>query len=384
MSRVLLHADLDAFYASVEQLDDPALRGRPVVVGGPAESRGVVAAASYEARAFGIHSAQPMRTALVRCPDAVRVTPRFDRYRELSERVFAVFRDWTPLVEGLSLDEAFLDVTTVLDDRRPEGIRTAVARLKLEVRDATGLTLSVGAGTTKSVAKIASDLKKPDGLVVVPAGAERIFLAPLPVGRLWGVGPKAEESLSRVGVATIGELAAIDRAWLERRFGTWGVMLHDLAHGIDPRELETERETKSISAETTFPSDVSDSAAIERTLAELAEGVVRRLQRHDLRGRTVTVKVRDAGFETHTRRRTLPAPTDDPAAILDAARRLLVPELKPGRWLRLLGVGVSGFAEGQQLALPLMLDGADPTIESGTRRPDRALVPEDVPASMMH
>ena len=353
MPRVLLHADLDAFYASVEQLDNPALRGRPVVVGGPAESRGVVAAASYEARAFGIRSAQPMRVALLRCPEAVRVSPRFDRYRALSEQVFTIFRSRTPLVEPLSLDEAFLDISAVIDDPRPDGIRAAAARLKDEVREATGLTLSVGAAACKSVAKIASDLQKPDGLVVVPAGAERVFLAPLPVGRLWGVGPKAEERLARVGVRTIGELAALDRAWLEGTFGKWGALLHDLARGVDPREVTPERETKSVSAETTFASDVSDPGTLQDTLEELAGHVARRLSGHHLRGRTVTLKLRDAGFETHTRQRTLPSVTDDPRTILDAARRLLIPEVRPGRRFRLLGVGVSGFAEGQQLELPL-------------------------------
>ena len=365
MQRVLLHADLDAFYASVEQLDNPALRGRPVVVGGPAESRGVVAAASYEARAHGVHSAQPMKTALLRCPEAVRVSPRFERYREVSDQVFAIFRALTPLVEPLSMDEAYLDVSAVLVDRTPDGIRSFAAQLKADVRDETGLTLSVGAGTTKSVAKIASDLKKPDGLVVVPPGAERVFLAPLPVSRLWGVGPKAEERLQRLGVRTIGELAALDRTWLEARFGKWGALLHDLGRGNEPREVTTEREPKSVSAETTFARDVSDGRELDATLAELSEQVARRLARHDLRGRTVTLKLRDASFETHTRQRTLPTATDDAAVIAEAARRLLAPELRPGRRFRLIGVGVSGFAEGQQLELPL---GVAPTPDPSPAR----------------
>ena len=366
MSRVLLHADLDAFFASVEQLDNPALRGRPVVVGGPAESRGVVAAASYEARAFGVHSAQPMRTALLRCPEAVRVPARFDRYRELSEQVFAIFRAWTPLVEPLSLDEAYLDLTSRLKGRTPDNLREAAVRLKAEVSERTGLTLSVGASSTKSVAKIASDLRKPDGLVVIPPGAERVFLAPLPVGRLWGVGPKAEEQLRRVGVQTIGDLAALDGTWLERRFGKWGLTLHELARGHDPREVTPERETKSISAETTFAEDVADQHQIAQTLQELTQQVAERLKRHGLRGRTVTVKLRDARFATHTRQRTLAAATDQAAEILGSARRLLAPELTPGRRLRLLGVGVSGFADGMQLALPM--DGL-PDARDGNGRP---------------
>ena len=353
MSQVLLHADLDAFYASVEQLDNPALRGRPVVVGGPAESRGVVAAASYEARAFGVCSAQPMKTALLRCPDAVRVSPRFERYHEISEQVFVLFRRWTPLVEPLSLDEAYLDLSALMTHSTTETVREAAAQLKAEVRSLTGLTISVGAGTTKSVAKIASDLGKPDGLVVVPAGTERAFLAPLPIARLWGVGPKAEERLGRAGVRTIGDLAALDRAWLEDCFGKWGLMLHDLAHGTDPRQVSAERETKSVSAETTFAQDTADGARIDEEVARLVAQVARRLQRHELRGRTVTVKLRDASFQTHTRQRTLASPTDSVTLITEAARRLLAPELRPGRRLRLIGVGMSGFAEGQQLELPL-------------------------------
>jgi DNA polymerase-4 len=353
MSRLLLHADLDAFFASVEQLDNPSLRGRPVVVGGSAESRGVVAAASYEARAFGVHSAQPMRTALVRCPGAVRVSPRFGRYREISEQVMAIFRSWTPLVEPLSLDEAYLDLSEYLGGMPPDTVREAAAQIKREVREATGLTVSVGAGTTKSVAKIASDLKKPDGLVVVPPGAERVFLAPLPAGKLWGVGPKAQERLQRIGVRTIGDIAALDGRWLEVRFGKWGQMLHELALGIDPRPVTPERETKSVSVETTFAEDIWDPVQIDECLTELAGQVCHRLRRHDLRGRTVTLKLRDAQFETHTRQRTLPAATDVDSVVLDAARRLLAPELTPGRRLRLLGIGLSGFAEGMQLTLPL-------------------------------
>lgn len=352
MSRVLLHADLDAFFASVEQLDRPELRGKPVAVGGPAEARGVVAAASYEARTFGVRSALPMRTALQRCPELIRVSPRFDRYHAVSEQVFAIFRAWTPLVEPLSMDEAYLDVSAALGDASEAAIRDAAARLKAEVRAATGLTLSVGAGATKSVAKIGSDLEKPDGLVVVPSGTECAFLAPLPIGRLWGVGPKAEERLRRIGVTTIGNLATLDRAWLEDGFGHWGVLLHDLAQGIDPRVVTPERETKSVGRETTFAQDVADAGKLTTVLRELAADVARALHRHALRGRTVTVKARDASFQTWSRQTTLTAPTDDPTTIADTACRLLLKELRPGRRLRLVGVAVSGFGEAVQLALP--------------------------------
>jgi DNA polymerase-4 len=337
----------------VEQLDDPALRGRPVVVGGSAEGRGVVAAASYEARAWGVRSAQPMRTALRLCPGAVRVPPRFDRYHEVSGQVFAVFRRWTPLVQPLSLDEAYLDLTALLPDATPKAMRRAAARLKREVREATGLTLSVGAAGTKSGAKIGSDLQKPDGLVVVPPGTEREFLAPLPIGKLWGVGPRTEARLRRIGVRTIGEMAALDTAWVAARLGNWGVTLHALALGVDLRPVEPDQERKQVSQETTFAQDVADSGQILAAVDRLAVGVCERLRRHGLRGRTVAVKLRDAGFETHTRQLTLPAPSDDPDTIDAAARRLMEAELRPGRRLRLVGVAVSGFADSYQLALPL-------------------------------
>ena len=353
MSRVILHADLDAFYASVESLDNPALRGRPVVVGGSPEGRGVVAAASYEARAWGVRSAQPMRTALRLCPGAVRVSPRFPRYHELSGQVFAVFQRWTPLVQPLSLDEAYLDLTAALPDATPKAMRRAAARLKREVREATGLTLSVGAGTSKSVAKIASDLEKPNGLVVVPPGNERDFLAPLPIARLWGVGPRTETRLRRIGVRTIGEMAALDTAWVAARLGNWGVTLHALALGVDTRPVNPERERKQVSQETTFPRDVADPGEILATVSELAASVSDRLRRHGLRGRTVAIKLRDADFQTRTRQLTLPAPCDDPESIDSAARQLLSRELHPDQSLRLVGVAVSGFVDNYQLALPL-------------------------------
>jgi DNA polymerase-4 len=294
-----------------------------------------------------------MRTALRLCPSAVRVSPHFDRYREVSGQVFAILRRWTPLVEPLSLDEAYLDVSTLFDDATVAPIAAAAARLKAEVHSATGLTLSVGAGATKSVAKIASDLRKPDGLVVVPAGQERAFLAPLPIGRLWGVGPKAEERLLRIGVRTIGDLAALDRRWVEGRYGRWGALLHDLAQGRDTRAVCPERETKSVSSETTFAEDTGDAARLTAVLTHLAEQVARRLQRHGVRGRTVTLKLRDAAFQTHTRQTTLAAATDQADVIAGVAQRLLAVELHPGRRFRLIGVAVSGFRDAQQLALPL-------------------------------
>jgi DNA polymerase-4 len=351
---VILHADLDAFFAAVEQLDRPELRGRPVLVGGAPEERGVVAAASYEARRYGARSAMPMRTALRLCPpDTVRVPPRFERYREVSRRVMALFRARTPLVEPLSLDEAYLDLTEPLARPGAPDPERAARALKAEVRTAVGLTISVGVATSKSVAKIASDLRKPDGLVVVPPGEERPFLAPLPVARLWGVGPRLEERLRRLGVATVGDLAALERRWLERRFGKWGGLLHDLANGIDHRPVTPERAIKSVGRETTFPHDVSDPAALRATICRLAEQVAERLQRHGLRGRTVTLKLRSYDFRTLTRQTSLSLPTDRAEEIAAVAERLLATELAPGGRYRLVGVSVSGFRPAVQLPLPL-------------------------------
>ncbi|HEY7801494.1 MAG TPA: DNA polymerase IV, partial [Dehalococcoidia bacterium] len=229
--RTILHADMDAFYASVEQRDRPELRGTPVVVGGSPEGRGVVAAASYEVRAFGVRSAMPMSRALRLCPEAVRVSPRFDRYGEVSRQVMAVFRQMTPLIEPLSLDEAFLDITEQVN---PYGGAEAAARwLKTEVRRVTALNVSIGGGTNKTVAKIASDAGKPDGLLIVPPGGERAFLAPLPIRALWGVGPKAEAALAAAGVHTIRDLASADPGQLERMLGSRGPVLAEMARGID-------------------------------------------------------------------------------------------------------------------------------------------------------
>ncbi len=351
---VIFHADLDAFFAAVEQRDRPELRGRPVLVGGAPEERGVVAAASYEARRYGARSAMPMRTALRLCPPGtVRLPPRFDRYREVSRRVMAIFRARTPLVEPLSLDEAYLDLTDRLGRPGAPDPERAARALKAEVRAAVGLTVSIGVATSKSVAKIASDLRKPDGLVVVPPGTERTFLAPLPVGRLWGVGPRLEERLRRLGVVTIGDLAALERRWLERQFGKWGGLLHDLANGIDHRPVTPERAIKSVGRETTFPHDISEPAVLHATLRHLAEQVAERLQRHSLRGRTVTLKLRSHDFRTLTRQTSLPLPTDRADQIAAVAERLLAMELAPGGRYRLVGVSVSGFRPAVQLPLPL-------------------------------
>ena len=352
--RHILHADMDAFYAAVEQLDRPELRGKPVLVGGRPEERGVVATASYEARRYGAHSAMPMATAVRLCPNAIIVPARFDRYREVSSMVMTIFQDLTELVEPLSLDEGYLDVTSVVESgREPSDV---AVELKQRVLDATGLRLSVGVATTKSVAKIASDLEKPDGLVVVPPGMEREFLAPLPVARLAGIGPKSAARLSQGGIETIGQLADQTLEWCMAHFGKRGESIRARALGQDQEPVHTERETKSVSAETTFATDISDPDRVYSELARLATTVARRLQDKQLRGRTITVKLRLPDFTTLTRQDTLPASTDSEADIVEQAWDLLSHELAPGRALRLLGVGVSSFGTPQQLPLPLFDD----------------------------
>ena len=348
----ILHADMDAFYASVEQRDRPELRGKPVVVGGSPEGRGVVAAASYEVRAFGVHSAMPMSRALRLCPEAIRVVPRFDRYGDVSRQVMAVFRQMTPLIEPLSLDEAFLDITEQVDEYG--GAEAAAHWLKTEVRRLTALNVSIGGGTNKTVAKIASDAGKPDGLLIVPPGGEGAFLAPLPIRALWGVGPKAEAALTAAGVHTIGELASADAGQLERMLGSRGPMLAEMARGIDERAVEPIRERKSIGAETTFAHDLPDGEELRHELSRLADEVGRRLHEKAVSARTVVLKVRYSNFRTLTRRTTRRTATDSTPAIAADASRLLDALVQPGDRFRLVGITcgqLSEDAESGQLAL---------------------------------
>ena len=359
--RHILHADLDAFYAAVEQLDNPELRGKPVLVGGSPENRGVVATASYEARVFGVHSAMPMKSAVRRCPQGIIVRPRFGRYKEISNQVMGIFRSVTDLIEPLSMDEAYLDVTRTVAAGKPP---LAVALdLKQQVKEETGLVLSVGVATNKTVAKICSDLNKPDGLVVVPPGEEAAFLAPLAVGKLWGIGPKTVERLNREGVETIGQLAERPPEWFARTFGVRADAVRARASGGDQEPVHTHRETKSVSAETTFATDITEPDLLREELARLAGNVARHLENSGLQGKTVTVKARLADFTTFTRQVTLPAPTATEESILENAWALLSRELSPERSFRLLGVGVSSFresppgpvAEVNQLQLPLFV-----------------------------
>ena len=350
--RHILHADMDAFYASVEQMDNPQLAGKPVLVGGSPTSRGVVAAASYEARRFGVHSAMPMSLAVRQCPRAVIVRPRFDRYREVSQQIRGIFLDVTPLVEPLSLDEAYLDVTEVVT---PERGAAAIAReIKARVRRDVGLTISVGVSTCKSVAKVASDLDKPDGLTVVPPGGEAAFLAPLAVRKLWGIGPKTAARLETEGIHTIGQLVARPEEWFSQWFGKRGPEVRLMASGQDDHPVSTERETKSVSAETTLAEDVSALEEMRDIVRRLSQRVARHLEDSGLQGRTVTLKLRLSDFTTFTRQVTVSTPVSEAPSIDAIAQGILEREAGPGRWFRLVGVGVSHFGpapESPQLAL---------------------------------
>jgi DNA polymerase IV len=345
--RTILHVDMDAFYAAVEQRDRPELRGRPVIVGADprgGRGRGVVATASYEARRFGVHSAMPISQAWRLCPHGCYVPPDMEKYARVSGEVMDIFGRFTDSVEPISIDEAFLDVTA---SRRALGDGETIGRaLKEAIHLQTALTASVGVASSKLVAKVASDLRKPDGLVVVPPGTEAALLAPLPVRRLWGVGPKMEEVLARLGVTTIGELAALGPERLERRLGTHGHDLLLLARGVDDRPVVAHGEgAKSVGHEHTYDVDTADLARLRRTLLDLADAVAARLRAHRLRGRTVTLKYRDQDFRTVTRAETIGAPTDAGDRLFEVAWRLF--EKAHGRRkVRLLGVSVSGLSTG--------------------------------------
>ncbi|HET9539903.1 MAG TPA: DNA polymerase IV [Candidatus Limnocylindria bacterium] len=347
--RTILHADLDAFYASVEVLDDPSLRGKPVIVGGDPNARGVVSAASYEARAFGVHSAMPLRTAHRLCPTGVFLPGRFDRYRELSRQVMRIFASYTPLVEPISLDEAFMDVTA---SRAVFGEGETIARsLKDRVLGEAGLVVSVGVATNKLCAKVASDLRKPDALVVVPPGGEAAFLAPLPVTRLWGVGAKTCQTLADYGVATIGQLAALPEGTLRRRFGIHGAELRLRALGVDPSKVSSGQAPKSIGHELTFNHDVTDPARLEATLLDLAESVASRLRTHHMAAGAVQLKLRYEGFDTITRQAPLGHQVRDSEPLYQLAVKLLHKALSPERAVRLIGLTAIHLSEVQQLTL---------------------------------
>jgi DNA polymerase-4 len=349
--RILAHLDLDAFFAAVEELENPELRDKPLVVGGDPHSRGVVATANYAARRFGIHSAMSAAEALRRCPTAVFLRPRHAVYRQYSRVVWDTIEEIVPRVERTGVDEGYLDLGTVASDfTRARAVASAI---QTAVRGKTSLTCSLGISTSKVVCKIASDRRKPGGVTVVPPGTEASFLAPLAVRLLPGVGPRAEERLRSAGIDTIGALAQLDDAALRTLIpGSLGRQLHDRARGIDPRDLELELEPVSVSAEDTFARDLTDRERLHDEVRRLAELVSQRLLNAGLSGRTVTAKLRYADFSIRTRSTTLPAAVDEASLIGDVACGLLDRGLRdrPGA-LRLVGVGVSGLSPYRQLTL---------------------------------
>lgn len=345
--RKILHVDMDAFYASVEQRDDPTLLGKPLVVGG-GSNRGVVAAASYESRKYGIHSAMPMREAMRRCPDLVRVAPRMSHYKSASDEIFAIFREFTPLVEGLSLDEAFLDVT---DSVALFGTDVEIAKaIKQKILDRTSLTASIGVAANKLVAKIASDLDKPDGLVVVMPEDARSILDPLPVRVIPGIGRKTLAKLSKINIETVADLRRAPDRDLNPIFGRFTRKTRDRASGIDERPVEPSRPDKSISAEETFDRDLTETTEMDKQLLALAERTASRIRAKQLVAGTVQVKIRQADFTTFSRQRALRPPGHGTDQIYQTARALLHQWLSehPGAEIRLLGVGGSELSGAEQ------------------------------------
>ena len=348
--RTILHVDMDAFYASVEQHDRPELAGQPVVVGG-AGGRGVVAAASYEVRRFGVHSAMPMREALRRCPHAVVIAPRFKRYREISAQVFEVFREFTDQIEGLSLDEAFLDVTA---STSLLGSGEQMAReIKKRIRERTGLAASVGVSHNKLLAKLASEMAKPDGLTVISAANVQAMLDPLPVGRLYGVGPKTAARLEEQGIFTLGQLRTTPESVLWPLFRRETRRFLDRAAGIDERPVVSDAPEKQISSEETFDVDLRDHKEMQERLAQLADRTTARLRARQFKAGMVSIKVRRRDFETYTRQRSFNPPTQESRLIAQVAADLLDHWLaeQPRAAVRLLGVGVSDLEPETQLDL---------------------------------
>jgi DNA polymerase-4 len=351
--RILAHVDLDAFFAAVEELEQPELRTRPLVVGGDPQGRGVVSTANYVARRFGIHSAMSAAEAKRRCPDAIFVRPRMRLYQQYSHAVWAAIREVVPRVERTGLDEGYLDLGSVIPAADFSRARALAEAVQLSVRAATSLTCSLGVSTSKVVCKVASDRRKPGGITVVPPGFEARFLAPLPVRLLPGVGPRAEQRLAAAGVSTIGALAALGDARLRLLLpGSVGQLLRSRARGVDPRDLDLDAERISISTEETFARDVTDRGALHSELRRMAVDVAGSLRRSGLAARTVTTKLRYADFSIRSRSTTLPAPIDEADRIGELACRLLDRGLRdrPGA-LRLVGVGVSGLSGFRQLTL---------------------------------
>jgi DNA polymerase-4 len=337
----ILHADLDAFFTSVEQLDNPSIRNKPVVVGGSPQSRGVVAAASYEARKFGIYSAMPMITALNKCKTLIRIDPRFDRYKQISAKVFDVFKTFTSKIEPLSIDEAYLEISDLI--KEPNDLYKIGAQLKQSVLETLGLSISVGISTSKSTSKIASDINKPDGLTVVMPGTEKSFLAPLDVDRLWGIGPKTTERLKLQGIHTIEDLSKFSIDKLTNVFGNQANQMIKLANGEDDRLILSESNRKSFSSEITLPKDISDQDQIVDIIIRLSEQVSASLIKHSIFGNTVKLKLRFHDFKTITRQSSSYYPINSSEVISKIAINLAKPEIIGNRKIRLVGVGISNI-----------------------------------------
>jgi len=372
--KTILHVDMDAFFASVEQHDHPELRGKPVVVGAPPDQRGVVAAASYEARKYGIHSAMPSRTAYQKCPEAVFVRGNMGRYKEISRQIMRVFESYTPLVQPLSIDEAFLDVTGA--HRLFGDGKTIAEKIRRDIREQTGLTASVGIAPNMFLAKIASDMNKPDGITLVPFEQEAIeqFLAPLPIGRMWGVGKVTQKKLLSLGITTIEKLQEVDFTILERAVGTRAAQVFSqLAHGIDERGIVLETKDKSISNETTFKEDVSDHDQIEATYKRLIDKVGGRVRKAGFFATTVHLKIRWGDFSTITRQTKLSIPSQDDITLREVGMALLREHLC-NRPVRLIGFGVSGLRESDepQTAQLDLFNAPDTTLHNKRSRLSRA------------
>jgi DNA polymerase-4 len=347
MERLIAHVDMDCFYAAVEMMDDPSLKGRPVIVGADpkgGKGRGVVSAASYEARKFGVHSAMPVSTAYRLCPKGIFLPGRMRRYEEVSGRIMEILETFTPQIQQISVDEAFLDLSgcrRILGS--PEQVGT---KIKNRIRQVTGLTASVGLGSNKLVAKIASDLRKPDGLVIVPAGSEAAFLAPLPLRKLWGIGPKTEEKLkTRFRIETIGQLAGIPAGKLERVFGVMGEYLHQRANGVDDEPVSGEHEAKSIGREHTFDQDTKNKEELLSTLLHLCDDVASRIRSEGVSPRTLTLKLRYSGFETHTYSHTSGNISPVTQQFFRLAKELFLKNWSTVREVRLIGVSASNFGD---------------------------------------
>jgi DNA polymerase-4 len=351
MARRIMHIDLDAFFVSVEQVENPRLKGKPVVVGGRPEGRGVVASASYEARAFGLYAGMPLTTASRLCPQAIFIQGSFPKYREASQKFMAILASFSPYLEPMGLDEAYLDATGF--ESIHGSTRQMAVKIKQRIKDELGLTASVGIASGKVIAKVASELSKPDGLLEVAAGEERSFLAPLPVARLPGIGKKTEQKLNSLSINTIGKLSIMPLKALKSHFGASGEVLHRFASGIDDREVEPPAAAKSISRETTFGKDTRDRSLLKSTLRYLGERVGTDLRQKGKRARCITLKLRYADFTTITRRHTLTQTTDNDQTIFVTGVKLLNKALSEERQaVRLIGIGVSELVEaGKQLEM---------------------------------